>query len=67
MMLNFFDVFRFFTEIELTDEQRKYELIAVAIALVVVATVTVIMLIKNIKVKCQSEEKENDSYKKSAN
>lgn len=56
MLLSFFDVFKFFTEIELTDEMRRYELICV-IAFCAVSFASVIVL--NIRAKRKNGDKNN--------
>lgn len=58
MLLSFFDIFKFFTEIELTDEMRKYELIGVSIVLVISLSLTVFGIIKNNR-KYNGEKKDD--------
>lgn len=47
MLLSFFDIFRFFSEVEFTDEIRKYELIGVSVICAVSLVLTVIGIVKN--------------------
>ncbi len=64
MLLNFFEVFNifdFFSQAQLTDEQRKYELIAVSLVCALSLGATVFMIVKNFlkngKTKNDFEEK----------
>ena len=65
MRLNFYDVFRFFTETELTEQQRKFELICVCIAAVMFAAASIYFIVKE-KRKADREKKDG-SDKKSGN
>ena len=56
MFLSFFEIFNFFSQTELTDEQRKYELIAVSVVCVLSLGLTVFMIIKNVR-KDKGKEK----------
>lgn len=47
MLLSFFDIFKFFTEIELTDQMRKYELAAVITVCAISLVLTAFGIIRN--------------------
>lgn len=57
MLFNFFRIFNFFSEAELTDEQRKYELIGVSLVCAVSLGITVFIIVKNI---LKNRKAEND-------
>ncbi len=59
MKLNFFDVFRFFTETELTEEQRRYELICVAALCVILLIVSIAGIVRNKRKSAERREKQN--------
>lgn len=64
MKLNFFDVFRFFTETELTEEQRRYELICVAVLCVILLSVSAAGIVKNKRKYAKRRENQNGSQEK---
>lgn len=47
MLLSFFDIFKFFSEVEFTDEIRKYELVGVSVICAVSLALTVTGIVRN--------------------
>lgn len=64
MQLNFFDVFRFFTETELTEEQRGYELICVSVLCVILLISSIAGIVRNKRKSAERREKKNGSQEK---
>ncbi len=64
MELNFFDVFRFFTETELTEEQRRYELICVSALCVILLGLSIAGIIKNKRKSAERRNNKNGSQEK---
>ncbi len=64
MQLNFFDVFRFFTETELTEEQRRYELICVAVLCVILLIVSIAGIVRNKKKSAERRKNQNGAQEK---
>ena len=67
MLLNFIDVFRFFTEVPLTSQQRLYELWCVSAVSIVTLCAAALIIVKNIRDKKRNKESRNDADEKSGN